>query len=462
MTIVLTQNMRIAGVEQPPTTKISLDLAAEADLVQRGAAIRVAPNGRAIPVSRRESVPPPSRVVKRGANLSRVFTANSGTASTITIDAASPFGRPAIRVAIPSGNTWTEVGFHELNVPAFNGHVAYRVWLEDYTAISDLRVFVGNAAYALNSFQQEFIAASNAFLMNGERVLYAGPTRVNAGGSFVFGSTPLQNTKLRITPVSARTSSVWIDAIEIPEPAPAMFALTFDDASRSWMTLLLPLLRRYGIKATFNVNTGDLGGNPALFVGAADLQLLAREGHQITAHNVGNLKYTAPPYAGDQTATQYMTDYTTARRALEVLGLSASDFLFHSYVQGGTDGALMTEMESDGVRCARLASLPRLIHYGSGLGREIMALPTFELGTSYAPSVVTQGVDSLAEYGGLMIVMGHEVISSGTPVGVQVLASDLEAVLKRVRDYGIDSVTMREAYERLYLAQSITRPVSAP
>lgn len=461
MTIVTTQIVRIAGVDQPANTKLSLDLAVEADLVQRGVAIRVAPNGRALPVFRRESVPPPSRLVKRGANLNRVFTANSGTASTITIDAASPFGRPAIRVAIPSGNTWTEVGFHELNVPAFNGHVAYRVWVEDYTAISEMRAYVGNSSYALNSSHQEFIAASNAFLMNGERVLYVGPTRINAGGTFVWGSTALQNTKLRITPVATRTSSVWIDAIEIPQPAPAMFALTFDDASRSWMTLLLPLLRRYGIRATFNVNTGDLGGSPALFVGAADVQQLAREGHQITSHNVSNLKYTAAPYSGDQTATQYMTDYTTARRALEALGLPASGFMFHSYVQGGTDGALMTEMESDGVRCARLAALPRLIHYGAGLGREIMALPTFELGTNYAASVVTQGVDSLAEYGGLMIVMGHEVISSGTPVGVQVLASDLEAVLKRVSDYGIDSVTMHEAYERLYLAQSITRPASA-
>jgi hypothetical protein len=411
---------------------------------------------------RREWAPPRTRVVKRGTNLNRVVTANSGTAATVTAETTTPFGRPAIQVAIPSGNTWAEVGYNDLNLPAFAGHVAFRVWVEDYTLISDLKTFVGNSGYALNSLFTDFVSTSNTSLMNGERVLYVGPTRVNAGGTFVWGQTTLQNTKLRITPVAAATTNVWVEAIEIPEPAPAMVAFTMDDSSVTWMTRLLPLLRRYGIRATFNVNSGAVDTNPALFVTSTNLRQLVAEGHQVTCHNVSNLKYTAPPYSGDQTLTQYMADYTTARKALEGYGLPAEGFMYHSYVQGGFDAALIAEMEGEGVRCARIAALPRIMQYGAGVGRDIMALRTYEMGTNYPMSAVLAGVDDVATYGGLMVIMGHEFIESGTPVGVEALVSEVDEVLRRIADYQIETVTMAQAYERLYLAQSLSRPALAP
>lgn len=461
MTIRLINAVSVGGVRQPAATRLALARDVEADLVARGDARLIGPNSSSVPTARREWVPPKSRVVKRGTSLTRAVTANSGTAATVTVDASSPFGRSAFKVAIPSGNTWAELGYNDLNVPSFDGHVAYRIWVEDYTKISDIKLYVGNSGYALNSLYTETVSTSNAFLFNGERVLYVGPQRINSGGTFVFGSTTLANTKIRITPVAAAATNVWIEAIELPDPSPAMFALTIDDASVTWMTQLRPLLQRYGIKATFNVNTNDVGTNNALYVTSAHLLQLANEGHQITCHNVNNLKYIASPYSGDQTASQYMADYTTARKTLEGYGLPATGFMYHSYVQGGCDGALMTELESEGVRCARLAAVPKLIQYGAGIGREIMTLRTYEMGTNYPMADVVAGVDDLAQYGGLMLAMGHEFLASGTPTGVQCLTSDVETILRKVVDYGIDSVTMREAYERLYLCQSLSRPLAA-
>lgn len=461
MTIRTTEAMRIAGVETASSSRLTLAISTEADLVASGRATMLGPNALSVPRARREWVAPRSRVVKRGTSLNRVVTANSGTAATTTVDTAAPFGRTALKVAIPSGNTWTEVGYNDLNVPSFEGHVAYRIWIEDYTKISDIKLYVGNSGYALNSLYTETVSTSNAFLINGERVLYVGPQRINSGGTFVFGSTTLANTKVRITPVAAAATNVWIEAIELPDPAPAMIALTFDDASVSFMTVLRPILGRYGVRATFNINTGDVGTNAALYVTSAQVRQLSADGHQITCHNVSNLKYTASPYSGDQTLSQYMADYTTARKTLEGYGLPADGFMYHSYVQGGVDEALVVELKSEGVRCARLAAQPKIVQYGAGIGAEVMALRTYELGTNYATSIVVDGVNDLAQYGGLMMIMAHEIITSGTPTGVQVLASDLETVLSRAKAYGIEFVTMREAYERLYLAESLSRPIGA-
>lgn len=408
----------------------------------------------------RQWSPPKVRVVKRMTDTTRVVTASSGTAPTFSIDTASPFGRSAFKVATAVGTTFAEVGYNDLNIPNFNGHVAYRIWVEDYTKINDIKLYVGNSGYALNSLLIEPIITSDGQLFNGERVLYVGGSRINSGGTFVFGGTTLANTKIRITPNAA--TNVWIDAIEIPERTSPVVCLTFDDGYRSWLTYLKPLLDRYNMKATFNVNTSTVGTNDALYPTSGDIVRLANEGHQITCHNVSNLKYIATPYTGDQTLTQYMTDYTTARKILEGYGLSATGFGYHSYVQGGFDQALIDAMRAEGVRSARIASLPKNMMYGSGLGNDVMALRTYEMGTNYAVSTVIAGLDTLNTYGGAAVVMGHDTVSnSTTPTGVQVTVADLESVLARIAAYGMETLTMNDFYSRIYAVNSLYRNTNA-
>lgn len=404
----------------------------------------------------RQWSPPKVRVVKRMTDATRIVTASSGTAPTFSLDASSPFGRTAYKVAMAAGTTFAEVGYNDLNVPNFNGHVAYRIWVEDYTKINDIKLYVGNSGYALNSFLTDTIITSDAQMFNGERVLYVGPSRINTGGTFVFGSTTLANTKIRFTPNAA--TNVWVDAIEIPERTNPAVCLTFDDGYRSWLTYLKPLLDRYGMKATFNINTSTIGTNDALYPTSGDIVRLANEGHQITCHNISNLKYIASPYSGDQTLSQYMADYTTARKTLEGYGLPVSGFGYHSYVQGGFDQALIDALRSEGVRCARIASSPKNMIYGSGLGNDIMALRTYELGTNYPVSTVTAGLDTLNTYGGAAIIMGHDTVANtATPTGVQVTAADLEAVLARIAAYGMETLTMNDFYSRIYAVNSLYR-----
>jgi peptidoglycan/xylan/chitin deacetylase (PgdA/CDA1 family) len=77
--------------------------------------------------------------------------------------------------------------------------------------------------------------------------------------------------------------------------APRTAALTFDDGFRSWLTLVAPLLERLGVRGTFYVPTGWIGGRHPRVDGAAgallersEVRALADAGMEIGAHSVSH------------------------------------------------------------------------------------------------------------------------------------------------------------------------------
>ena len=89
-------------------------------------------------------------------------------------------------------------------------------------------------------------------------------------------------------------------------PPPGLVALSFDDGMHDNHTLVLPLLREYGVKATFYVTTGLIGqANPWLAEGSGarmmtvdELRDLVEAGCEIGAHSVTHPDFSQLDYDG--------------------------------------------------------------------------------------------------------------------------------------------------------------------
>lgn len=332
---------------------------------------------------------------------------NSGTAATVSIDATSPFGRPALKVALVSGTTWAEVQLSGLGLAAFDDHIIWRVWVEDYTAIQQIAVYSGTTGYGRYSQQNYQFSTSNVNRYNGEFALTAGPLRQAAVGTFVHGTDTLNDTKIRITG-NAVAANVWVDAVVVPARGPGVVLLTYDDGFRSWPNIVLPDLARNGLLASFGFQSNLIGTNDALYLNASDIRAIAAAGHEVAPHQVANTRFN-DGISGTQTAAQYHTDYRTCLAALRgIVGASASCD-YHPYVQGGHTQSLIDTLRAEGLRIARGVDNQLHNFHSAGLGRGVYSMKTGYMDSS-APDLAAlqSAVDAAAKYGTTLVLMGHD------------------------------------------------------
>lgn len=412
------------------------------------------------------------RVLKRFNSLNDITFSDSGATSTRIIDPNGPWDRPALKLTIVDGGAQgrTDVIFTNVNIPEFDDHIAYRVWVDNYTRVSQFTLFIGNDASYTKVYQNNHLVfTSNEQLFSGPRTLVIGPQSagaIAASPTFVFGTDTLAATKIRITTQPGQTAVVWIDAIEIPQRQRPIVCLNFDDADDSIADSALPILEATGIRATFGVNTADIDASNKLT--SAEVQAISIAGHQVAAHNQNNNKlltlYSAGRIAGNGTPQElsgYLTEYRNACAALEALGIPQEDFCYHPWVQGGFDGSAMEEFQAAGVRIARgivdqsgsgKDGYGSACVYGSGLANRSMCLPWFAGGNAYTLAQALQGLADTVKYGSAFIPSFH-VLASTASDSITWAESDFRSLCEQIAAYKdrdeIDVLTMREFADRL-------------
>lgn len=356
-----------------------------------------------------------NRTIKQFINTVGVAAVNSGTAATVSIDAASPFGRPAYKIAMPAGNTYHEVQLSGLNLANFDGHIVWRVWIEDYTAVGQITMYAGTSGYGRLWQDRYRLGGSDRNRWNGEHILYVGPLASADANTFVRGADTLNDIKLRISPTAATAANVWVDAVFIPGVARPTHLITYDDCSVTWLSNVLPYLEANALKGTFGISTGDIGTNPALYLSSAQVAQIAAEGHQISPHNVTNTAY-ADGIGGTQNAATYTGDFITAQAALRGIVGNTLDATYHPWVQGRNNQAVHDTMRAEGLRLARGTDIgynfPQI-----GLGNGAMALKIQSLNTLTTSQIDTI-LDNAERYGLTVAWMVHEVTQNGG-VGVE-------------------------------------------
>lgn len=356
-----------------------------------------------------------NRTLKRFIDTVGVTAANSGTAATVTIDASSPFGRPAYKVAMPAGNSYAEVQLAGLGIANFDAHVIWTVWVEDYTAVTQIQAFAGTTGYGRFWQQTHNISNSNLNRVNGEHKIVVGPTAAGVANTFLAGTDSLGDTKLRIFP-GAGGANVWVDVCVVPGVGRATHILTHDDASVTWMTNVLPYLSGAGLVGTFGINTGDVNGSASLYLSTAQVQAISAAGHQISPHNVTNTT-VADGTGGTQTAAQYTADFVTASATLSGWIGQALDTSYHPWVQGRTMQGVMDTMRAAGLRMARGTdgghNFPQ-----AGLGGHVLQVKNQSLHTFTSDAQIDAICTNAARYGTTVVWMVHEVLTTGGSDGI--------------------------------------------
>jgi hypothetical protein len=375
------------------------------------------------------------RVIKQFNNLNNITFTDSVITSTRVIEQASPFGRPALKLTMTAGGTggYTEVKFEGvLNIPNFDDHVSWRLWLDNYTRCSQIQLYIGDSGYAnVNTYTFSQMAASDIGLFSGPRLLIGGPqscSSVVAGPTFDFATDSLVSTKIRITIPANVECIIWVDAIEIPARQRPIVCITFDDCDASMLTAA-DIMEENGLRGTFAINTEDLGDG-ASFLTNADVQTLSAAGHQVSAHNHNNYKlqtlYQSGINNGTSTSlstTNYLAEWRQASAILEALGVPPEDLCYHPWVQGGFDGAVIHELRSAGCSIARAAfgqygsggnSYRGSNVYGSGFGNYSMALGWVGIGSGITLANALLGLADTVKYGTATVLGFHHLAETSS------------------------------------------------
>lgn len=408
-------------------------------------------------IPRPEFVQP--RIIKQFSDLLDTTIATSNATVVSSIDLTSPFGCPALKLVITFSSTAgrVEVSPPALNIPSFNWHLGYTLWIDDATKLGECGVFVGTSGYALYS-QAKRIVFNGGDLTAGPVSVYAGPCRQNnvTDGGFVFGTSSLIDHKLRLTSPNpiAGTCTVWVKDCFIAKPQRPIVVFTLDDGFDSWITAA-SVLTQYGMRATFGINSNQIDNGSG--ISSANVRALIAAGHQVTSHCVQNYRLQTLYGAGNgkvngtgtsQTATEYTTDYHTGRKALEALGADPQDFMYHPFVQGGSDQVGVEALWNAGVELARITSPYETQIYGMFLGNNAMSLRAVELASSRTLVQAKAQVDLAVTHGGLCMFMAHTFAATAAD-SVTWATSDWAALIAYVASLDVDVLTVRQLRDRL-------------
>ena len=378
-----------------------------------------------------------AQTLKTFSDLTNVTFANSGTAATTALDAASPFGATRLRVDCPVGNTYNEVQLHSgVSVPAFpDGRtVFFRLWIEDWQSVSQIMVFAGNSGYG--RLVQNTWSVQNSNVNNRGLLTIPLNSHDTTANTFSWGSDALQNVKIRVFTRSGYAARFWVDEFGVAPRSRPKVLITFDDASKSWITYAKGELLSRDLKATFGVGTGQVGTNGSLYVTSAEVLSLQADGHQVCAHNVTNTAYAYT----SASLSAYLAEYDAAVAWLASWGITGP-FNYHPFVQGLHDEALTDALELRGVRVQRgvdckTASGCRLNYPSCGSSPRDSAIPmrVGAHGPGLSLANANTNLTNLLKYGGTYVAMFHDIIN-GSPTGVEWALSDFQTWLDNVVAY---------------------------
>lgn len=219
-------------------------------------------------------------------------------------------------------------------------------------------------------------------------------------------------------------------------PPRAMVSFTFDDAPASAATFAGAHLEAAGFRGTYFVCGAYMDGMDGPLAPYADwsaVRALAAQGHEIACHTHGhrNCAVIGPAEAVAETARN--------REAFEQHGLSAPTTFAYPFgdLSAGAKAALAPHF-----------NLLRATHAGlMSKGSDLNQAPAVAIeGAAAARTGITWLERAMAE-GAWLILYTHDVAEAPSPYGCTPAA--FEAVVGKVRELGLEVVTMAEGAARL-------------
>jgi peptidoglycan/xylan/chitin deacetylase (PgdA/CDA1 family) len=214
-----------------------------------------------------------------------------------------------------------------------------------------------------------------------------------------------------------------------------MVSFTFDDPAVSATTAGAEILRDAGLRGTFYIASGLLGGTGPFgpYASWADLERLNADGHELACHTHGH---------GDcarQTAQELEAD----------VGRNAAAFADHGLPPAKTFAYPYGEV----TRAAKAALAPRFgllraVHKGMLLaGADLNQAPAVPLEGEAAEASAGAWLEAALRRKAWLIFYTHDVVDRPSAWGCAPGA--LAAIARRARDSGAEVLTVREGLARL-------------
>lgn len=369
---------------------------------------------------------PQNRALREFFSTQDVTNSATGGTVTATIDTASPFGGPAMKLAFGVGVTQHDVTISGLSLPNFTAGTAKIVallYFEDARCISQIQGFYGTTAGFSPSLQATYGVANNNIYNQSKTHAFAIYPEAASVTNTLATTNTVTAVRLRFqrsasassgnmiigagTAPSASTTNVWIKGIYVVEKRPPFVCLTFDDASASWMQYVHPALSRRGLNATFAVNKGDVGTNDALFLTVAQLQQLYDYGHDLSSHNVTNTAFTPA------TIANYLSEFRECRDWMYSYGWTRR-LDYHSWVQGVHNPDICDAMQNEGVRYARAVNSSVNFEPAFFQPGYMMMTSSVQFGNAITLAQAQTRVDQAVTRGQDLVCMGHDIAATSS------------------------------------------------
>lgn len=383
------------------------------------------------------------RPIRMANDLAGWTLSNSGTAATATLDTASPFGVPCIRLDLPNGNSYAQLTASGLKIPGFSGSAGRVVWvlyIEDATIISQVNSIIGDAGFAQSNNLGTTVASSDRNNYNGVHVIE------HASSALAYGITDLRIRPFGGSVPAGKVGRVWVLGAFAPEPKKPFVSITFDDADVSMYTKVALELNRRGWRGTFGINKIQVDAG-AQFVTTANLHEMYAAGHDLSSHNIDNFALGT-----NQTLEQYLADYDACAAWMRSNGWTRG-LVYHPWVQGKHSPNGVQAMYERGVIVTRSATARRNVSQIAWNFNGPIVVPEQVLDNSNTLAAVKTMIDNAITYGQDVCIEGHVIAAA--PGVITWAEADWIALLDYLQEKqfagqlgGVGSITEHLAHRR--------------
>ena len=233
---------------------------------------------------------------------------NVGTGASFALDATiRQRGRADLKVTTGSGNN-AEIELNPCGIVSRNGCFVLRFYVEDYTKVSTLTVYLAkDTSYTNFALFTYNIASIPGLQRNGwhewrfsDQTATASGEKAFTGGAFTIANQAIHRMKVRVTPVAAQVAVVYLDSLETnPQQQKASILITADDSYKSWYSLGVQYLNTLGLKSTLYSIASSLGtgAGDGEFMSESNVSDMYAAGHDIAVHGATNLTSLSDPGA---------------------------------------------------------------------------------------------------------------------------------------------------------------------
>jgi len=190
--------------------------------------------------------------------------------------------------------------------------------------------------------------------------LASGKTREQIKDSYTLAETDftahmehLRSNGYRPVLVDDYYRSLQDPSVKLPDRS---VAITFDDGHESNLTVAVPILRRFGFRATFFITTDRTGTDGYMDVG--QLQELKKAGMSVQSHAKTHL------FLSELGEAELASELAVSKRVLEGIAGAGVDFI--SFPGGRYNGAVLEQAKKAGYR-ACFSSVPFYLKRFDGL-----------------------------------------------------------------------------------------------